>query len=76
LIEVQIGDRPANNAQVYRVATNSFLAQGGDLYETFPHAKQLDTSKLLLELVIEYFKQHGEIEPPKLGRLVPAVRRR
>lgn len=71
LIELQIGDRPADNQKTYRVATNSFLAQGGDLYQTFLQAKQADTGKTLSGMVMEYLQKHSEIQPPKMGRLIP-----
>ena len=73
LVELQIGNRPAENQRAYRVATNSFLAQGGDLYQTFLRTKQSDSTKSLSDVVIDYFKMHGEIQPPKLGRLVPVA---
>ncbi len=71
LIELRIGDLPIDNQKTYRVATNSFLAQGGDLYQTFLQAKQVDTGKSLSDVVMEYFQKHGEIQPPKMGRLIP-----
>jgi hypothetical protein len=55
---------------VYRVATTSFLAQGGDLYQTFLHTKQVDSGKSLSDLVSDYFRKRGEIPAPKSGRFV------
>lgn len=73
LIELQIGDRPADNQKLYRVATNSFLAQGGDLYQTFLQVKQADSGKSLSDMVMEYLQKHREIQPPKMGRLIPTT---
>ena len=70
LIAFQIGDRPVDDQKTYRVATNSFIAQGGDLYQTFPQVKQADTAKSLSDVVMEYLQQHGEVHPPKMGRLI------
>jgi 2',3'-cyclic-nucleotide 2'-phosphodiesterase (5'-nucleotidase family) len=71
LIALEIGDRPVDNQKTYRVATNSFLAEGGDLYQTFSQVKQTDTGKSLSDVVIEYLQQHGEVHPPKMRRLIP-----
>lgn len=70
LITLQIGDRPVDDQKTYRVATNSFLAEGGDLYQTFPGVKQSGTGKSLSDVVIEYFQKHGEVPLPKMGRLI------
>ncbi len=74
LIEWQIGGRAVDEARTYRVATNSFIAQGGDLYQTFLQTKQMDAGGLLSEVVMKYLQTHGEIQPPQMGRLVPATR--
>ncbi len=71
LIELQIGDRPVDDRKTYRVATNSFIAEGGDLYEVFLQVKPADTGASLSDVVMEYFKKHGEIQPPRMGRLIP-----
>jgi 2',3'-cyclic-nucleotide 2'-phosphodiesterase (5'-nucleotidase family) len=59
-----------DNQKTYKVATSSFLAEGGDLYQTFLRTRQSDTKKPLSEVIIEYFKKYGEIQAPRLGRLV------
>ena len=43
LIDLQIGGRPVDDNRVYRVATNSFIANGGDLYSTFAQTRQEDS---------------------------------
>jgi len=70
LIELQIGGRPVDDQKMYRVATHNFLAQGGDLYQTFLQTKQVGTGKSLSEVVMTYLREHGEIQPPKMGRLI------
>lgn len=72
LVAASIGGRPLEGARRYRVATNSFLAQGGDLYGTFLEAKQEDTGKALSDVVIDFFRGRGEVEAPAAGRLLPA----
>ena len=70
LIDLRIGDQPVDNQKTYRVATSSFLAEGGDLYQTFLRTRQSDTKKPLSEVVMEYIQKRGEIQPPGLGRLI------
>ena len=70
LLELQIGSAPIRDGRVYRVATNSFMAQGGDLYEMFLHTKQVDSGESLSDMVSDYFRKRGDIAAPKSGRLV------
>ena len=76
LVSLQIGGRPVDDSKVYRVATNSFLAQGGDLYQTFLRGKvTADSGVLLSDLIIDYLRKHRRVTPPPPGRLVPGSRR-
>lgn len=75
LVELQINGKPVEDGRVYRVATNSFLGQGGDLYQTFLRLKVISEEKLLSEIVIDYLRKHKVIEPPKMGRLIEATQR-
>jgi 5'-nucleotidase / UDP-sugar diphosphatase len=72
LSSVTIGGKPLDPARVYQAATNSFLAQGGDLYQTFLRTKQNDSGRALSDVLIEHFRKRGEVSPPKSGRLRPA----
>ena len=73
LLSAEVGGRPLDDARTYRVATNSFLAQGGDLYTTFLQAKKVaDTGVLLPEIVAENRSARpARVEPPAGGRFVP-----
>lgn len=73
LVELRIAGGPVDDKRTYRVATNSFLAEGGDLYQTFLKTRQKDTGTALSDLVIEYFRKRGSIARPTLGRLVPVA---
>lgn len=73
LVSVEIGGRPLDDSKTYRVATNSFVAQGGDLYQTFLHGKvTADGGVLLSDLITDYLRKHRRVTPPSPGRLVPA----
>ena len=71
LIELRIGNQPVQDQKTYRVATNSFLAQGGDLYQTFLQTKQSAAGKLLSTIVMEYLQKQGEVPAPASERLIP-----
>ncbi|HSE96892.1 MAG TPA: 5'-nucleotidase, partial [Blastocatellia bacterium] len=73
LLELRIGNSPVDDKKTYRAATNSFIAQGGDLYQMFLQTNQTDSGNALSDVVIDYFRERGEIQPPKMGRLVPAT---
>ena len=71
LVDASIGEAPIEDARIYRIATNNFLGEGGDLYQTFPEGKKVDhIDKDLAELVIEHFKTTGTVDAPPLGRLI------
>ena len=73
LISCRVGDAPLDPERVYSVATNSFLAEGGDLYSTFTQVpKQADSGVLLSQMVADYLRQRGRIAEPVGGRLLPA----
>jgi 5'-nucleotidase/UDP-sugar diphosphatase len=57
--------------KMYRVATNSYLADGGDGYHMFRNAKdRYDTSKFQRDVLIEYIKHlGGRIRPGRKGRI-------
>ncbi len=73
LLQLSIAGKPADPERTYRVAANSFLAEGGDLYKTFTECRWIEhINKDVAALVIEYLKDHREpIELPPSGRLIP-----
>ena len=69
LISARVAGTPLDDARTYRVATNSFLALGGDLYATFPRARMVHDSKtLLVDAVIAWLHSRGSVKPPPLTR--------
>lgn len=72
LVSARVGASPLDDARTYRVATNSFVAQGGDLYGAFPRGKVVSDSKVLLsDSVLAWFGKHGTAKEPAKGRLTP-----
>ncbi len=73
LVSAEIGGEPLMDNTKYKIATNSFLAQGGDLYQTFVNTKQEEEGPLLSDIVMEYLKKKGTVGPPSMGRLIPLM---
>lgn len=73
LISLEIGGKPADNNKIYKVATNSFIWEGGDLYQTFLGTKAISKSGLLSEIVMDYLKAKKTVGLPKAGRLIPVL---
>ena len=72
LVSLEINGKTAEDGRVYRVATNSFVWEGGDLYQTFLKTKALSRSGLLSEIVMQYLKDKKQVGLPTAGRLIPA----
>lgn len=53
----------------FRIATNAFLATGGDNFGTFAQGSNVaDSGQIDLVAGIEYFKAHPMVDPAPLGR--------
>jgi 2',3'-cyclic-nucleotide 2'-phosphodiesterase (5'-nucleotidase family) len=71
LVELRIQGQPVDDRKTYRVAVTSFIGEGGDDYNTFVKLRPLEKGPLLSDIVMDYFRQHDEILPPQMNRLVP-----
>jgi 2',3'-cyclic-nucleotide 2'-phosphodiesterase (5'-nucleotidase family) len=74
LVKLNIGNELLNDAKIYKVATNSFVADGGDLYATFHDLKKTNSSTPFSSLVIDYIKANKVIDEPQMGRLIPVMK--
>jgi 5'-nucleotidase / UDP-sugar diphosphatase len=70
---IKVGDAPLDEARTYRVATNDFMARGGDGYamlaEAAPTVADTDAPPVAGE-VIEYIKRIGTLRTGVEGRIV------
>jgi len=72
LQDVTIGGAPLDDAKVYRVATSSFLAGGGDGYSTFAAGTDLkDTGVLLRDMLITLAERDRRLTADLTQRIVP-----
>lgn len=69
ITDVTIGGRALISNQRYTVATNDFMASGGDGYTWFAPAKNAGELGGLDEVLAEYIKSKGIIAPKTEGRI-------
>jgi len=73
ILTVTVAGTPLDPARIYRVATNDFLARGGDGYTTFasaPRAIPIDDAPLLANEVMAYLRALGTVRIGASGRLL------
>ena len=72
VLEVMVGDEPLDLARNYAVATNDFMAAGGDGYEWFIGARVLfHSGDWLRDVLAAYVEARGEITVTDELRIVP-----
>lgn len=69
VVKVMIGGEPIDPSAKYVLATNDFLAAGGDNYEMFKDCETLGEFPGLDEILIEYIKTNGTEGSPVEGRV-------
>lgn len=70
IIEVKIGGKVIDLAKTYKVATNCFMAGGGDGYAMMKDARMLiETGTFMRDAVADYIRQQGIINPQTEGRI-------
>jgi len=73
IISAAVGGAPLDDARTYTLATNEFMARGGDGYTAFTTAKtiinEIDAT-LIVSDVIDYIAAQGTIAPAPEGRIV------
>ncbi len=60
---------PIRTDAVYRIATNSFLGEGGDGFTVFKQGKNVQTGELDSVVLKLYFRAKGAVQVPTLGRI-------
>ena len=73
VLSIKVGNAPLDENRMYRVATNDFLARGGDGYTMFRDATPVlpaADSPLLSTDVMDYIKEVGTVRTKVGGRIV------
>ena len=73
VLSIKIGNAALDDNKIYTIATNDFLARGGDGYDMFRDAKQLlpaSDSPLMAAEVMAYLRRIGTVRTGVEGRIV------
>jgi 5'-nucleotidase/UDP-sugar diphosphatase len=73
IVSIKVGDAPLDERKIYRLATNDFMARGGDGYTVLGAAKPLLSpvdAPLLSNAVIAFIKALGTVRAGVDGRIV------
>lgn len=71
VLEIWINDKPLDHDKIYKVATNDFMAAGGDGYTMFIDAKIHQEAGGLEEVVMQYINNRNSVSPEIEGRIIP-----
>lgn len=70
VVEVKVAGAPLDPAKLYKVATNDFMAAGGDGYTSLKEARLIsNTGEMLRDAVVKVLRTAGSIEPKVEGRI-------
>jgi len=70
VVAVEAGGKPLDPGRTYRVATNGFLAAGGDGFQTFRQGRNLErTGVLIRDALAEDLAEHSPVTPPAEERV-------
>lgn len=64
-----VGGKPVDPKRTYKVATNSFLASGGDGHVIFTRGKHETDGKLLRDALIEHLEKNGGCKADNAARV-------
>ncbi|MFO7815343.1 MAG: 5'-nucleotidase C-terminal domain-containing protein [Halanaerobiales bacterium] len=70
VIQLRIDGEPVEHDSDYQVATNDFMAAGGDGYETFAETETVIEAGGLEEVLMNYISEKGTVAPEKEGRII------
>lgn len=74
LVSVTVGGKPLDPDRTYKIATNNFLAAGGDGHVVFTRGADVrDTGVVLLDLLMKHLRERDPLDPgPVEPRLIVA----
>lgn len=70
--DIMVGGAPLDPGKIYTVATNDYVANGGDGYAVLKGKKQIidkAAGTLMATTVMNYIKKQGEVSPTTGGRI-------
>ena len=70
IVSVLVQSDPLKPEGIYRVATNDFLAAGGDRFKVFLEGKNLAYGDTIRDAFTKYLNKHSPVSPAIENRLV------
>jgi 2',3'-cyclic-nucleotide 2'-phosphodiesterase (5'-nucleotidase family) len=73
VVSVEIDGAPLDDARTYTLATNDFMARGGDGYTMLAEGKVLidaNAGQFMASQVMDYIDAAGDVAPAPVGRIV------
>ncbi len=69
-LDIKINGKPLDKKRKYKVAFNSFIADGGDGYTILKDLKtKKDTGYCIPSIIVDYLKAKGNFADPEMGRI-------
>jgi len=68
VVTLRRNGRPVEDTDRFTVAAPGFLAEGGDLYDSFPESEVMETYDKVSDIILEYFRSNELVAVPKRGR--------
>ncbi len=70
ILEILVDGKPLDLKATYSIATNSFMADGGDDFTMLRQGSNIfNTGISITDLLQQYIQKHSPITPPALGRI-------
>lgn len=69
IVSLEVGGRTVEETKTYRVASNSFLAAGGDGFETFKRGQRVERHGLVREALTAALAAASPLAPPDAQRM-------
>ena len=69
-VSIRVAGRGLDEHSNYRVATNDFLASGGDRFAVFKAGRNISTGQSLRDAVARYLGDNSPVKPGGTGRII------
>lgn len=74
IVTLERNGTPIENGDRFTIAAPGFLAEGGDLYDSFREAEVLRSTDKVSDVMIEYFSKRDIVAVPDRGRQTDVMR--
>jgi 5'-nucleotidase/UDP-sugar diphosphatase len=72
IVTLQRNGQDVADDDMFTVAAGGFLAEGGDLYDSFPESEAILDAGKVSDVVIQYFRDNDVVPVPERGRQWPS----